>query len=60
MIHRPMSHCCHHHRYSVTLGMLTQAWHIREPPGQKLFLDSQLSQLPATRVLTFLCGRLQD
>lgn len=60
MIHRLTSHYCHCHRYSVTLGVLVQAWHAGQPPGQEPFLDSQFPQLPATRGLTFLSGRLQD
>lgn len=31
MIHRPTSHYCHCHRYSVTLGVLVQAWHAGQP-----------------------------
>lgn len=54
--HRPVSHCCHHHRYSVTLGTLTQAWQ----PRSRFGLDLQCPPAPSHLGFTFLRRRLQD
>ena len=50
MIHRPVSHCCHHYRHSMTLGVLRPGnpgavlgW-VRDPPSPQPLRVSPFSE----------------